>query len=123
MAYKLVVSTVLEFPVRFSLLDGEKDRLFTFKVRGNRVDVEAFRKTLGDSTDMLVDALRKFLLGDQLGLKMVDWVGPAALVDDAGQPAPAGPEALAALLQLDGMTQHVFNTVAEANSAKGRLGN
>lgn len=123
MAYKLVVSTVLEFPVRFSLLDGEKDRLFTFKVRGNRVDVEAFRKTLGDSTDMLVDALRKFLLGDQLSLKMVDWVGPAALVDDADQPAPAGPEALAALLQLDGMTQHVFNAVAEANSAKGRLGN
>ena len=123
MAYKLVVSTVLEFPVRFSLLDGEKDRLFTFKVRGNRVDVEAFRKTLGDSTDMLVDALRKFLLGDQLSLKMVDWVGPAALVDDAGQPAPTDPEALAALLQLDGMTQHVFNTVAESNSAKGRLGN
>ncbi len=123
MAYKLVVSTVLEFPVRFSLLDGEKDRLFTFKVRGNRVDVEAFRKTLGDSTDMLVDALRKFLLGDQLSLKMVDWVGTAALVDDADQPAPAGPEALAALLQIDGMTQHVFNAVAEANSAKGRLGN
>ena len=72
---------------------------------------------------VLGDLLRSFLASPALGLQMVEWIGEPLLVDEAGVPAPAGADAFASLLTLDGMLQHVFAAVADANSAKGKLGN
>lgn len=123
MAYKLVISPLVEFTVRFSVKDGAKDRTFAFKMRCQRTDVEAFRRSMQESSETLGDLLRGFLSSPALGLQMVEWVGEPILVDEVGNPAPAGAEAFAHLLTLDGMLQHVFAAVADANSAKGKLGN
>ncbi|HMZ01475.1 MAG TPA: hypothetical protein PLW24_01960 [Burkholderiaceae bacterium] len=123
MAYKLVISSTLEFPVRFTVRDGAKDRTFAYKLRCQRTDVEAFRRSMQESSETLGDLLRSFLASPALGLQMVEWIGEPLLVDEAGVPAPAGAEAFAFLLTLDGMLQHVFAAVADASSAKGKLGN
>lgn len=123
MPYKLVVSDTLEYEVKFTLRDGSKDREFGFKATSQRVDIPAFRDSLANSTRPLVNELRDYIQGPLAKMQMVDWIKDAALQDEAGKPAPAGAEALSALLLNEGLTQHVFNVMADANSAKGKLGN
>lgn len=123
MPYKLVISNRVEFPVRFSVRDGATDRSFAITAQCNRVDVEEFRKSLTTSEKTLGKEIADYLASEPVGLRMLAWVGDPLLVDENGVGAPAGPEALADLLKLDGMLQNVFAALADANSAKGKLGN
>jgi len=120
MAFRLVVGNVLEFPVRFVLNDGGTEKMFAFKVRGTRLPASELERDLTSTTQ----TMREFVSSPKLALEMVDWIGQAPLLDDEGKPAAPGAEALAALYEmLPSIPGLVFAGYAEANGAKGKLGN
>jgi hypothetical protein len=118
MVYKLVVSAMLTFVATLVFIDDEGlPRTFQVKLKADRLATSAeLDAALNDKpvfTDFL--AARK--------LQLVQWVGESPLVDEAGAPAPVGPEALAALMALSGVPHALFSAYVESSSAKAKLGN
>lgn len=123
MPYQLVISKQIEFPIRWTLRDGAKDRVFEITASCNRISVDAEKKSWLNSTDSLDVVLRRFLLGDDLALRMLAWSGEPYMVDEDGKAAPPGDATLRELLGHDGMLQAFFKAIEDANSVKAKLGN
>ena len=104
MAYKLVVSSLLAFTATLSFATEEGGtRTFTMRLKA---DKPVFSEFL---------AARK--------LQLLEWLGDSPLVDDAGLAVPAGPDALAALMECTGVSHAFFSAYVEATGAKAKLGN
>ena len=117
MRYKLIVSDVLHFAVRFTLTDGAAERAYCARL--------AARRCPGDQLDAKLaepgKKVNEFLAGQ--GLELLGWDGDSPLVDDNGTPAPVNPDALAALLAVPNLPNLVMGEYMVANGAKGKLGN
>lgn len=118
--YKLAVSPTLTFKVRLAVGDGDQERTYTARVQADRLDDGNLDKAVKE-TPVYVDFLAK------RNLKLLGWDGEGAaacpLVDDNGQPAPATPDALQALLGFNGAAYTFFLAYAEATSIKAKQGN
>lgn len=111
MAFKLVVADVVEFPVRLTVTDGATPRQFSFTIQGKRTKTDQLDALVRNDTMSVPEFLRERLTG---------WRGQTLVVDDAGQPAAFGPEALDIMLSLPGAANAVLATYFEACSARGR---
>ena len=120
MGYRLVVGDVSEFPVRFVMNDAGAERTFAFRLRAKRMPAKDLEALLVSSTQ----TMREFVARAEFDMALLEWIGPAPLKDDEGKEAPADMAALGALYDLQpaipGLT---FAAYAEANGAKGKLGN
>lgn len=115
MPYKLTVSDDIEFDFRFTLNDAGEPREFGARIRARRTP----QRDIGEA---LKGTVAEFIEGRDM--RMQAWIGKAALVSDDGAEAPAGPEALAALLDIvSGAGPTLLQAYLEANGAKGRAGN
>lgn len=114
--YKLVISAKLAFTARFIFMEAGEPRTFAAKMEAQRCAGAQLEAAL-QAKPIFAD----FLAGQ--GLSLIAWDGECPLVDEAGQPAPAGPDALAALMQEPGMPNVLFGAYLEANGAKAKLGN
>lgn len=114
--YKLVVSNTLTFTLRWTMLDGDVERVFAARA-------QADRPPGGDLAAAVKDEpiYAKFLA--LRNLKLLAWDGDAPLVDDAGQPAPADAAALDFLLTQQGVAHALFLGYVDAIGAKAKLGN
>lgn len=115
--YKLVVGERIEFDVKFSLNDAGADKRFGIRV-------SARRQAQGDTERDFTDGVKVKEFLDERGVAMLAWIGAPALLDDAAEPVPAGPEALADLYELvGGMPGLMLTAYLQANNLKSRLGN
>lgn len=116
--YKLVISSRIEFDVKFTLNDGGEEKPFGIRLVADRAPLDK------------VQAEHKsgITVGDFLkarGLAMKAWIDDKSpLVDEKNQPVQPGPEALQALQDLvSGMVSLIHAGYLDANGAKGRAGN
>ena len=112
---KLKVSDDVAFDVLFTLNDAGKPAEFGFRIEAKRTNQpdHASGETVGD------------FLSNRASVRMTSWfAGVSPLEDDAGQPVPAGADALAALYAaLPNMPGLVLGAYLEATGAKAKSGN
>lgn len=114
--YKLVVGDRVEFDVKFTLNDAGEDKPFGMRLSAQRQTRPEQEQDLGALK------VQEFLAAR--GVTLVSWIGKSPLMDEAGAPVPAGPEALTAIYGLvAGMVSLVFAGYLRANSASGVSGN
>lgn len=116
--YQLAVGDRLEFPVKFNLQDGAKERKFGMRLSADRHEKD----------EQQADFEAQISTQDYLAarnVKLESWIGDSPLRErESGQAVSPSPDALAALYTMvPGLENLVMNRYAEANSAKGRSGN
>jgi hypothetical protein len=115
--YRIAVAPVVEFSVKFSLRDGGKDKTFGMRLTANRASPEEISSDFaaGVSIDDFLKARNVTMQG---------WLGESPLVDSANQPAPPGPDTLAAAMEVvPAFPRLLIDGYIDANSAKGKQGN
>lgn len=117
MRYKLIVSDVLHFAVRFTLADGSAERAYCARLAARRCPGAELEAKLAEPGRRVQD----FLAGQ--GLELLGWDGDCPLVDETGVPAPVNADALAALMAVPNLPNLVMGEYMVANGAKGKLGN
>ena len=119
MAFKLVIGEQLDVAVKGEIADGAGKLPFRFALQMRRLGIEAYRKALGQDSEVLV---RDFLLDNALG-----WRDQRLVLDDAGKPAEYSREAFECLLGVVGMEQTCFQAYLQAlavvDKSAGRTGN
>lgn len=115
--YRLVVSDQVRFTVQLALLDGEQERVFSIKAKANRLPEGTTLAAAFKDAPVFADflAARAFAL--------VGWDGDSPLQDEAGQPAPADADALAALLGVQSVPRAFVDAYVDAIGGKAKLGN
>ena len=118
MAYKLTISDVIEFPVKFTVNDAGKTIAHSFTISALRMDQQLLRDTLNDSGKLTRDVLQEQVTG---------WRGQRLVVDEHDVPAEFGGDAFACLLSLAGMESVVLNAylaaLALADTSAGKAKN
>jgi hypothetical protein len=110
MGFRLVVSDVIEFPIKVSVNDGPKAVPFSFTLVGRRMGVDEYRTAVGDGATATV---REFLVANVTG-----WKGQRLVIDDdTSQPADFSPEAFSALLGVVGLEGACFGAYLKALAA------
>ena len=118
MAYKLTISDVIEFAVKFTANDAGKSVAHSFTLVAKRMDQQSLRDTLNDSGKLTRDVLQEQVTG---------WRGQRLVVDEQDAPATFGAESFACLLSLAGMESVVLNAylaaLALADTSAGKAKN
>jgi hypothetical protein len=112
MAYKLVIADIVEVPVKFTTNDGGKTASFSFHLQAKRLPQAEF-KTLVEETDGRTVA-------EFLAEQIVGWRAQRLVIDEHGEPAAYGPEALECMFSLVGLPGIVLASYIEACGAKGK---
>lgn len=119
MAFKLVIGTQLDVPIKGEIPDGAGKLAFRFALQMRRLGVAEYRKLVAPESDVLV---RDFILDNAIG-----WRDQRLVLDDDGQPAAFHRDALACLLDVVGMEHLVFQAYLQAlavvDKPAGRAGN
>jgi hypothetical protein len=104
--YKLTISDTVEFPVKLSVNDAGAKKEFSLRLQGKRITQDALRTALTEQAELSTDDfLRQHISG---------WREQRLVIDEAGNPAPFGPEAFDALLSLMGASGLIFGAYLES---------
>ena len=119
MKFKLTIGDTIEFPVRFSLKDGDRAVPFQLTLKAKRIDSERYEKAFADGSDELsADVLREVVTG---------WRDQRLVMCDDGTAAEFCPEAFDALLSVvgvPGMALRAYvSALVAADTPRGRAGN
>lgn len=109
--FKLVIADVVEFLVKFTLLDGKVNKTFSATLTAQRLSQSDITQRLEAGEFKYKD----FMLSDGL---VTDWAGQRLVLDEAGQPAPFGPDAFEVWLNVAGVAQRTFDAYSKACGAK-----
>ena len=119
MAFKLVISDLVEFPVKFTLNDAGKMRQFAFNLIAKRKpmdELRAFVQQVTQGTDDHEDFVTQMLLDTVCG-----WRGQTLVVEEeTGAPAGYTREGMAMVLDLVGVRALVMTAYFGACSEKGK---
>jgi hypothetical protein len=119
MGFKLVISDLVEFPVKFTLNDAGKMRQFVFSLIAKRKPVDELREfatRVAQAGDDHEETVRQMLLDTIVG-----WRGQTLVVEEeTGAPAGYTREGMEMVLDLVGVRTLVMTAYFGACSEKGK---
>lgn len=118
MAHKLLISNTVEVPVRFTLNDAGKSRVFAFSLYARRKTAEE----LADDFKTGAGSFAERTVTEYLSDAVTGWKGQTLVVEDDGSDRPAdfSLEGLALILGIPGVANQVLQGYLEANGVKGK---
>lgn len=123
MGFKAAIGTDIEVPVHIKIRNGGKLSEFKFHVTGKRLSADEAREKLSGEGDQATATVGEFLTENLTG-----WRDQKLVVDDeTNAPAPFGPEALAAMLDVAGVAGVIYmaylKELAASDGTEGRRKN
>lgn len=112
--FRLAIGNVVEIPVRFTVVDGGRDRSFAFALLARRLPADELQRVSRDESTTVAEFLEANVSG---------WRDQTLVLDADGRPAAYSVDALQAMLLLPGLAGLVFTGYLEACGAKGKRGN
>lgn len=109
--YKLAIEDTVEVPVKFTLKTGKVNKTFTATLTAQRLEQEDIAERMQDAEFKY----KEFLLGADI---ITGWSGQRLLLDESGEPAPFGPEALGQFLSVQGVAKVCFEAYQRECGAK-----